>query len=165
MGSLADVSLVLDRILLFASPWTYTLSASLSLLRVLPIVHLPETRRHVFRRLVHKRDLGRLGRPDLIQSLPRPLWQQTVTEIAEGAVIAGHVYVLEWLLTVGLVANQWLFVLAVEYGRTNIMDWCVAHGVTVRTEMAYCDPFVVASYHRQLGPLDWLRAGMVECRL
>ncbi|KAI9216133.1 hypothetical protein BC828DRAFT_394162 [Blastocladiella britannica] len=178
-----SISLILDRILLFASRTTYSLAAGLELLCVLPRVDLPETHRHVLHRLVNPHDHGHSGHLDVLQLLDTSLLPDTfIAQAAEGAAAANHTHVLDWLFALrpdpeafwstavcdGL--DEWtsplmnVVRLAAEHAHMDVLEWCVAHGAHIETiSNEYTEgPFTTATRHCQICVLDWLKAYAVE---
>ncbi|KAI9220131.1 hypothetical protein BC828DRAFT_439102 [Blastocladiella britannica] len=159
-----NISLILDRILLFASHRAYSLAVGLELLQVVPRVDALDTHRHVVRRLVDLHDLGYGGHLDVVQLLDTPLSEKDVYRIASGAATAGHVHVLDWMLhkTPAAVRQfstaQKIGQLAVTHGRANVLDWRAAaldEGTDLRTDLDAM--FWTATRHCQLPSLESLK--------
>ncbi|KAI9217413.1 hypothetical protein BC828DRAFT_391210, partial [Blastocladiella britannica] len=156
-----NISLILDRILLFASHKAYSLAVGLELLRVVPRIDAHDTHRHIIRRLVDVHDLGSGGHLDLLRLLDRPLSDNEIYPIASGAATAGHAHILDWILDekggrLSAQGLQNLEHLAVTHGRVNVLDQRTAHGVDLCSDLNRL--FSAATRYCKLLSLDWLRA-------
>ncbi|KAI9216044.1 hypothetical protein BC828DRAFT_394337 [Blastocladiella britannica] len=159
--SALDISLVLDRILLFASHKACTFAAGLELLQILTRIDLPDTHRYVIRRLVGIHVLSTMGHLDLLQLLPLPLSDTATSSIAVGAATAGHVRLLDWTLgaaasPLSTFAYQTIAHLGIVGGHTAVLDWIVEHGTDPRAE--FNGAYLRATRACQPRVLDWLKA-------
>ncbi|KAI9224016.1 hypothetical protein BC828DRAFT_374544 [Blastocladiella britannica] len=177
-----DISLILDRVLVFAAHATYSLAESLPLLYTALQSDTPSTHGHIVHRLVPKASLGALGRVDLLELLgPTTLTEDSVSRIALGAATSGHMPVLEWiraamshhpLFDSNSHANdrhfssmplRHVFEAAVQHAHTAILDWCIAPaGGGMRFRAGINEPFTEATRYAQVASLEWLKAYAVQ---
>ncbi|KAI9220167.1 hypothetical protein BC828DRAFT_384197 [Blastocladiella britannica] len=170
--SIADIDLLVDWTLVLATRYTYTLAQALPLLNVLHPTHsTPRTQSAILRRHLRVRDLGFLGRTDLVDTLSEP----TLAQLAAGAARAGRTAVLDWIrskrpncraLCVGEtviraprsgIPNDTVLALAVEHGQVSVLDWIESHNPGAL--VAHFDVMQWnATVHAQPRVLQWLKA-------
>ncbi|KAI9217710.1 hypothetical protein BC828DRAFT_417890 [Blastocladiella britannica] len=150
-----NISLVLDRILLFAMYRAYTLANGLDLLNVSMRADIPTTYRSFVNRLVPRQKLGELGRVDLFQLLEQPYWISAFCPKSQTMFMPTHMSFMATSI-VRTVART-----AAQRAHIHILQWCkVQDNSELSASLGAL--MATASHHGQPRSIEWLRAYAVE---
>ncbi|KAI9216979.1 hypothetical protein BC828DRAFT_392290 [Blastocladiella britannica] len=164
-----NIPIILNRILLFAAHTSDSLTEGVALLQVLPRSSTPDTHRHVICRLANVYSIGFGGHLDVLRLLDDLLSGPDLKNIAKGAVVAGRVNVLDWLLTsnpeIATTSDSYFHLstvvhFAVMHSRIEVLDWYAAHGLIRSSDVSKL--ITIATIFCRVPTLDWLRAYAIK---